>query len=267
MTHIIANQLVLGYNGRSVINGLSLTAEPGEMLGLIGPNGAGKTTVLRALNGLISPNQGTVLIDDQDVQKLSASAKARTIGMVPQGESQVWPLSVEEVVSLGRAPHRGWLLPYSSTDRAAVDRALELTSLSKLRSRSIEKLSGGERQRVMIARALAQEPDVLLLDEPTANLDVQQQILLLELVRKLTREGKLIAVMAIHDLALAARYCDRLLLLFDGRDYATGPPEAVLTSQNLQAVFGVEAELYRDPYGQWALTVQTVSDNSVLVLE
>lgn len=267
MTNIVANQLVLGYNGRSVIKGLSLTAEPGEMLGLIGPNGAGKTTVLRALTGLLSPNQGSVLIDDQDVQKLSASAKAQTIGMVPQGEAQVWPLSVEEVVSLGRAPHRGWLMPFSSTDRAAVDKALELTGLFELRGRSIDKLSGGERQRVMIARALAQEPDILLLDEPTANLDVQQQILLLELVRQLASEGKLIAVMAIHDLALAARYCDRLLLLFNGRDYAVGPPEAVLTSENMRAVFGVEAELYRDPYGQWALSVQPVSDTPALTFE
>ena len=257
MTTIEVNQLALGYNGRTIVDDLSLNASAGEILGLIGPNGAGKTTVLRAQAGLLTPWQGAVLVDEQDVQGLDASARAQTIGLVPQGESMVWPLSVEETVSLGRAPHRGWFMPLSGGDRAAVERALTHTGLGDLRQRSIKKLSGGERQRVMIARALAQEPKVLLLDEPTANLDVNHQLRVLELVRELANERQLIGVMAIHDLALAARYCDRLLLLHQGKAYAAGRPDEVLTVENLRSVFGVEAELYRDPRGQWALSIQS----------
>ena len=175
---------------------------------------------------------------------------------MPQGETNVWPLAVEEIVMLGRAPHRGWLMPMSRTDRKAVDRALARAGLSELRGRLINKLSGGERQRVMIARALAQEPSILLLDEPTANLDVRHQIQVLDLVRQLVDSGSLTAILAIHDLSLAARYCDRLVLLHEGCEYAVGSPEEVLTTENLRVVYGVDAELYRDPYGQWALSVQ-----------
>ncbi len=258
MTTIEADRLALGYNGRTVVGNLSLTAHTGEMLGLIGPNGSGKTTVLRALAGLLTPREGVVLVNKQDIQRLGAAVRAQTIGLVPQGESQVWPMSVEEVVSLGRAPHRGWFLPLSKNDKTAVEQALTHTGLSDLRQRSIKKLSGGERQRVMIARALAQEPKVLLLDEPTANLDVHHQLRVLEMVRHLAAERQLIGVLAIHDLALAARYCDHLLLLHQGRAYAAGPPDEVLTVENLRTVFGVEAELYRDPRGQWALSIQSV---------
>lgn len=256
MTTIEVNRLALGYNGRTVVDSLDMSARAGELLGLIGPNGAGKTTVLRALAGLLAPREGVVLVDEQDVQSLDAAARAQTIGLVPQGESMAWPLSVEEVVALGRAPHRGWFLPLSGTDRRAVDRALAQTGLTALRKRSINKLSGGERQRVMIARALAQEPKVLLLDEPTANLDVHHQLRVLDLVRELAAGRQLIGVMAIHDLALAARYCDRLLLLHQGRTHAVGSPDEVLTAENLRSVFGVEAELYRDPRGRWALSIQ-----------
>jgi iron complex transport system ATP-binding protein len=261
VTLIEAQQLALGYNGHTVIDHLEMVARPGELVGLVGPNGAGKTTVLRALAGLLKPRGGSVLVDDRSIDMLSSAARARSIGLIPQGETYVWPLKVEELVLLGRAPHRGWLLPMSHHDHAVVEQALAMTQLVELRHRPIDKLSGGERQRVMIARALAQEPQVLLLDEPTANLDVHHQLRLLDLVRGLVDARKLTAIVAIHDLALAARYCDRLMLLHQKRSYATGRPEEVLTPENLQAVFGIDAQLYRDPRGEWALSVHAEGKN------
>ncbi len=262
MTRIKAERVTVGYNGHPVVQELSLAAGEGEMLGLIGPNGAGKTTVLRTLAGLLSPWAGAVHVDGRDVRQVAAATRARSIGFVPQNETQAWPLAVEDIVALGRAPHRGWLLPLSPEDWAVVERALALTNLTALRKRPIDKLSGGERQRVVIARALAQEPRVLLLDEPTANLDIHHQIQLLDLVKRLVRGGALTAIIAIHDLALAARYCDRLILLHEGRGFAAGPPEAVLTPRNLREVFDVDAELYRDPGGQWALCVRAAEGSS-----
>jgi iron complex transport system ATP-binding protein len=255
MTHLTADRLVLGYNGHNVIESLTFDTHPGEMVGLIGPNGVGKTTVLRALAGLLEPRGGAALIDGQDVRALPAAVRAQRLGLVPQGEAHAWPLAVEEIVMLGRAPHRGWLMPLSAADRAVVERALRLTGLTDLRERPIDRLSGGEGQRVRIARALAQEPSILLLDEPTANLDIHHQLQVLELVRRLVDERGLTAIMAIHDLTLAARYCDRLVLLHEGGAYAAGSPEDVLTPENLRAVFGIEAEVYRDPRGHWAISV------------
>ena len=259
MTIIKADRVRLGYNGRSVVNDLSLSVHPGELLGLIGPNGVGKTTILRALAGLLQPKSGVVLLNDQDLRKLNVSTRAKSIGLVPQGETDIWPLQVKEVVKLGRAPHRGWLKPFSRADHEAIDRALQITGLSELSDRPINKLSGGERQRVIVARALAQEPNILLLDEPTANLDVRHQNQLLDLVRELVSGKGLSAILAIHDLTLAARYCDRLVLMNEGREYATGSPEEVLTADNLRAVYGVDAELYLDPRGQWALSIRTAA--------
>jgi iron complex transport system ATP-binding protein len=259
MTKIQTEQLALGYNGRSIISGLNFTAQSGEIIGLIGPNGAGKTTILRALAGLMSPRDGTALLDGANIRKLSAAARAQSIGLVPQAETHAWSMSVEDVVIMGRTPHRGWLMPFSSHDRQFVDQVLEKTGLTDFRKRPIDKLSGGERQRVRIARALAQNPKVLLLDEPTANLDIHHQIQVLTLVKELVNQQQLLAIIAIHDLTLAARFCDRLVLLHEGEAFAVGSPVDVLNPQTLKTVFGIEAQLYRDPYGQWALSVHTTS--------
>jgi iron complex transport system ATP-binding protein len=183
--------------------------------------------------------------------------RARQIALVPQGETHTWPLTVRDVTLLGRAAHRGWLLPFLRADHAAVDQALDQTGLMALQSQRLDKLSGGERQRTLIARALAQEARVLLLDEPTASLDIRFQIQILELVRCLAMERKLLVVIAIHDLSLAARTCDRLMLLHQGQVFAQGAPPDVLTAQNLSHVFGLDGEIYRDPRGQWALSVSS----------
>lgn len=256
MARLEVQDLTLGYRAQTIVQSLAIRVEPGEVLGLIGPNGVGKTTVLRALAGLVTPPQGAVLIDNTLLRELTALERARAIGVVPQSEARTGGLTVGETVALGRAAYRGWLLPLSKQDHDAIERALTWTDLLALREHPTDQLSGGEYQFVLIARALAQESKILLLDEPTANLDLQHQLRLLDLVSDLAQRHALAVVMAIHDLTLAARYCDTLALLHRGKLIAIGSPDDVLTRGNLRVVYGVDGLLYRDPQGQWAVGFQ-----------
>lgn len=257
MNVIQASQLNLGYNRKTIVKEFNLAITSKTIVGLVGPNGSGKTTILRALAGLLHPRAGVVLVQGESLAQLDSRKRARQIAWVPQRESLVWSLSIEEAVQLGRAPHRGWFLPYTKQDHRMVDWAIELTELDDLKDRPVDQLSGGEFQRVLIARALAQEPEILLLDEPTTNLDVHHQIQLLDLIKRLANKKELTVIMAIHDLNLAVRYCDQLILLHDGQQKGIGKPEKVLTKDNLQTVFGIEAKLYQDPWGYWAFSVRS----------
>jgi len=248
-------------NGRSktVLKDVNLSLHRGELVGLIGPNGSGKTTLLRALARLLPAQTGHVILDGQNIWQLPARQVAQKIGHVPQSATTAWPYSVEHVVRMGRFPHRSWLAPFNQRDSAAVENALTHLNLQPLRHRALNTLSGGEQQRVLIARALAQDPTVMLLDEPIANLDINHQHHALLMVRELVQNCRLAALMAIHDLGLAARYCDRLILLDRQQIVAEGRPQEVLRDENLRSAFGVEAQLYRDPLGQWALSVRPLA--------
>ncbi len=250
MTTLHINDVKLGYEGQKVLERLQLTAQAGRVLALTGPNGAGKTTLLRALARLLRPQGGAILVDGRDVWSLSTREAAQHIGLVPQGEALEWPLTVEQVVALGRAPHRGWFLPLSSKDQQAIEYALAETGLRPLRARPVTTLSGGERQRVLIARALAQEPSVLLLDEPTAHLDLHYQGAVLGLVQRLAHECEMTVVVSLHDLNLAALYADRVALLADERLLAEGAPAEVFTPELLEAAYGVAVSVEQHPmYG------------------
>ncbi|MDR5656557.1 heme ABC transporter ATP-binding protein [Halodesulfurarchaeum sp. HSR-GB] len=228
------------------LDSVSLEVEQGEFLGVIGPNGAGKTTLLRTISGVLSPSGGTVTVDGQDITALPSKASSRLVAVVPQETSLAFDFTVREVVEMGRTPYRNRMTLESSADEEMVTRALERTQTAAFADRDVGEVSGGERQRVLLARALAQDTPVLLLDEPTASLDINHQIRTLELVKSLVEEGKTIMA-PIHDLNLAAHYCDRLLLLADGKRTALGSPNEVLTESNLETAFGTDAVVTNNP--------------------
>lgn len=240
------DELSVDFGATEILSAVSLTAEAGELVGLVGPNGAGKTTLLRAIQGIIQPTQGTVTVDGQAVGDLSARARGRHIASVPQETGLSFSFPVEQAVAMGRNPHIGRFGTTDETDRQKIQAALDKTRLTAFVDRPVTELSGGERQRVLLARAFAQDAPLLLLDEPTANLDINHAINTLELVRSVVDDGTA-AVAAIHDLDLAARYCDRLVLLADGAVLAAGSPESVLTRERLKTAFGVETVISSDP--------------------
>jgi len=246
--------------GTPVLDGVDFGVREGEFVGLIGPNGAGKSTLLKVIGGLWTGAKGDIELLGKPLKTYRPRDVARLVAHVPQVTQLEFAFSARDVVLMGRSPHLSRFQIETARDREIVDRALQAVNAAHLAERLVTTLSGGERQRVIIARALAQEPRVLLLDEPTSNLDVRHQIEVLALARAQAHRHGLGVVAAIHDLGQAARYCDRLALILHGRIIADGPPEAVLTPERLRQAFGVEGQLYADPLtGEPALSL--ASDN------
>lgn len=251
-TRLAADQIQIRYTSDAppILTQFSLDVRPGVFLGIVGPNGSGKSTLVRALSRSLRPASGTVLLDESDLYAgLSAREAARAIGVVPQDTAVSLEFSVREVVRMGRAPHlpRRPFASETEEDERIVSQAMRAARVEGLADRTVPTLSGGERQRVLFARALAQQPDVVLLDEPTAHLDLRHQTEALTLARDLAhKQGK--AVLAVlHDINLAAAYCDALVLLRAGRIVAQGLPEEVVTAKNLQDVYGVRVWVRRHP--------------------
>lgn len=234
------------FGSTRVFSNVSLSIDAGTFVALVGPNGAGKTTLLRTINGLVAPSTGTVSVGGAPVHSLTARELSQRVATVPQETSLGFDFSVRDLVAMGRTPHRGRFATVTDADRAAVDRALDRTATAQLADRSVGTLSGGERQRVLLARALAQETPVLLLDEPTANLDVNHQVQTLTMASELADSGKTV-VSAIHDLELAARFCETVILLGNGMVVAHGDPMEVLTSNRIERVFGIPAVVATNP--------------------
>lgn len=242
--------LYFRYNGHDVLQNVSLRIQAGEVLALIGPNGAGKSTLIRTISGVLKARLGAVMVYGREISNLSPMQRARYMAVVPQARQLPGAFSVYQTVALGRTPYLGWLGKTGKSDDMAVQRALEQTQLSHLAERMVGSLSGGEQQRVLLARALAQETPILLMDEPTTHLDLEHQTVLLNLVRSLTVERGLAVLAALHDLNLASLYADRVALIAAGRIHAMGAPQQVLTSEQLSHVYHVPVQVVPHPqYG------------------
>ena len=258
---IRADELGFRVEAKALLERVRLHADRGQLVGLIGPNGAGKSTLLRAIAGVVQPHEGAVWLEGVELASIKAREVAARLALVPQIAPYSHGFTARELVLMGRYPHLGRFQIEGAADEAIAREAMELTETAEFAERTLDTLSGGERQRVFVSRALAQQPRVLLLDEPTANLDVLHKLRVLDLVRRLVDEG-LTAVAAIHDLGMAARYCDQLVLLSHGRVLAEGVPEDVLVPDIIESAFGVRSAVYRDPAtGSLAISLIEPSDN------
>ncbi|ELZ59355.1 MULTISPECIES: ABC transporter ATP-binding protein [Halorubrum] len=240
-----AEDLVLGYPTapEPVIDGESIAAEPGAVTALVGPNGSGKSTLLKGLANQIAPEDGSVLLDGRDVHSMDTKALAKQLGLLSQESTSPDSITVEDLVYHGRYPHRGFFERTTDEDARAVERAIDLAGCGHLRDREVGSLSGGQKQLAWIAMILAQDTDVLLLDEPTTFLDLHHQMEVMEIIETLRSESEVTVVVVLHDIEQAARLADRVVALKDGEVRARGPPEEVVTEELLTDVFRVDAEV------------------------
>ena len=250
-----ARSITLAYDERKVVYGFTVALPPGRVSVIVGANGSGKSTLLRGLARLLKPSGGSVLLDGQDIRSLPSRAVARTVGLLPQAPVPPGGITVAELVGRGRYPHQGWFGRHSSDDDAVVTTALESTGVAELADRPVAELSGGQRQRVWIAMVLAQQTDIVLLDEPTTFLDVRHQLDLLDLLTELNRDRGTTVAMVLHELNLAARYADHLVVMSAGRIVAEGAPSDVLTREVVSEAFGLRAQVVLDPVAGSPLVV------------
>ncbi|MEV6649104.1 ATP-binding cassette domain-containing protein [Streptomyces sp. NPDC051219] len=244
---LTARELTLAYEDRTVVHELDLAVPDGQVTVIVGPNACGKSTTLRALGRLLKPRGGSVLLDGTELARIPTKKIAQSIGLLPQSPVAPEAITVADLVARGRQPHQHWWQQWSEADERAVTDAMERTDVSALAERSVDELSGGQRQRVWIAMALAQETDLLLLDEPTTFLDISHQVEVLDLVRQLNHDRGRTVVAVLHDLNQAARYADHLVAMKSGRIVAEGHPRDVVTADLVHEVFGMQSVVIPDP--------------------
>lgn len=262
MASLRAHDIHLGYGDGAVISGADFTIAPGKITALVGRNGCGKSTILRALARLLKPDSGAVHLDGEAIYHLPTREVATKIAMLPQSSTAPeW--SVFDLVSQGRYPHQGFFNQWSVEDEKAVARALELTRLTDLAHKNVDRLSGGQRQRAWIAMALAQETEILLLDEPTTFLDMAHQTEVLEVLAALNRDEQRTIVMVVHDLNQAARYADHVIAILKGKVFAQGPPDPTISEEMVWDVFGARAKVIRDEHLGLVVVPMLVSDDGV----
>jgi iron complex transport system ATP-binding protein len=261
---LTGEELVIGYPSADdpVIERETITAKPGAVTALIGPNGSGKSTLLKGLANQLAPEAGSVLIDGKDIHSLGGKELAKRLGLLSQESTAPDSLTVEDLVMHGRYPHRGFFESVTDADHRAVERAIDLSGCSHLREREVGSLSGGQKQLAWIAMTLAQETDVLLLDEPTTFLDLHHQLEVMEIVETLRDESEITVVVVLHDIEQAARHADYMVALRDGEIQARGPPEEVVTEKLLAQVFGIEAEVKPTGRGPQITPIRAIHEGS-----
>ena len=245
MSGIETNNITFGYTARPLFEGLSVKIDGGEFVGLVGPNGSGKTTFLNLLTRVLNPSRGDILVDGRQIESYSARDLACRIAVVPQESTMIFPFSVSEVVLMGRAPHLHSMLERDEDFEIAME-AMEMTGVAHLSERPITRLSGGEKQSVLIARALAQRPGILLLDEPTAFLDIKHQVDIYDILTRLNRDNGMTIIAISHDLNLASHYCERVLVFKDGTLMFDGPPEKAITVETIRNVYETDVVVHTD---------------------
>ncbi|WP_455356152.1 ABC transporter ATP-binding protein [Streptomyces sp. SYSU K217416] len=246
-SRLTARDLTLAYEERTVVEGLDLDVPHGRVTVIVGPNACGKSTLLRALGRLLKPRRGSVLLDGTELSRIATRTIAQSIGLLPQTPVAPEAITVADLVARGRQPHQRWWQQWSEEDERAVTDAMDRTDVSSLAARPVDELSGGQRQRVWIAMALAQDTDLLLLDEPTTYLDISHQVEVLDLVRQFNRERGRTVVAVLHDLNQAARYADHLVAMKAGRIVTQGHPSEIVTADLVRDVFGLESVVVPDP--------------------
>jgi len=255
--------VTVGYGGDPVVRDLSLTIADGQVTTIVGPNGCGKSTLLRTMSRLLKPASGTVLLDGESIHDVHTRDVAKSMALLPQSPVAPDGLLVRDLVGRGRHPHQRWFSQWSPEDERIVELALEMTDTAELRDRPLDQLSGGQRQRAWVAMTLAQDTDLLLLDEPTTYLDLAHQVEVLDLVTRLNRERGRTVVMVLHDLNLAARYSDTIVVMKGGVVVTQGTPADVFTTAMLAETFGLDADVLRDPRTGLPIIVPTSSAASV----
>lgn len=241
------NNLSGGYYQEEIVKNISFTLNAGDFLGIIGPNGSGKTTLLRLLSRALTPQQGSVRLEGKDIRQMSLKEFCCRAAFVPQDTVINFPFSAREIVLMGRIPHLRRLQPEGKRDIEIAEKSMSVTDTDYLKEKNINELSSGERQRVIIAKALAQDPVLLFLDEPTSHLDIGHQVQILDLLKRLNRDKGLSIIMVLHDLNLASDYCNRVILLNQGRIFKEGAPSDVLTYQNIEAVYKTVVVVNKNP--------------------
>ncbi|MGO3146301.1 MAG: ABC transporter ATP-binding protein [Leucobacter sp.] len=255
-THLLSTEAIrLAYDDRTIVDGLDLRVTPGAITSIVGPNGCGKSTLLRALSRLLKPQSGRAVLDGETLHRIPSKQLARMLGLLPQGPTAPEGIAVADLVGRGRHPHQKTLARWNQRDYEVVAASLEATGISDLADRSVDELSGGQRQRVWIAMVLAQETNILLLDEPTTFLDVSHQVEVLDLLTDLNETRGTTIVMVLHDLNLAARYSSELVVMREGSVHSAGPPETVITETMVSEVFGLSSTVITDPVSRTPLVI------------
>ena len=236
--------LSLSYGDKPVVQNLSLRVKKGQVVSIIGPNASGKSTILKSIAGIIKPVSGKIFIEEKDISKMDSKKLGQKVSILLHQNKNPDDMSIEELVYFGRYPHKKWFEGFEASDKKIIEEVMKLTNTFALRDKTLETLSGGERQRAWIAMALAQEPDILLFDEPTTYLDLAHQIEFLELVNRLNKETGVTVVLVLHDLNQAARYGNYLFAMKEGKIFAQGNPEEVLNPQNILSIYNIEAKIF-----------------------